>query len=68
MARGADTVFTVFLVAKLCLTLCDPWSVAHQAPQSMGISQARILEWAVISISKGSSACIACNGRQILCH
>ena len=23
-------------VAKLCLTLCDPWTVARQAPLSMG--------------------------------
>ena len=23
------------LVASLCLTLCDPWTVAHQAPLSM---------------------------------
>ena len=33
------------LVAQLCPTLCDPWTVARQAPQSMGILQARILEW-----------------------
>ena len=55
MARGADTVFTIFLLAKLCLTLCDPWTIAHQAPWSMGISQARKLEWGAVSISKGSS-------------
>ena len=24
------------LVAQLCPTLCDPWTVAHQAPLSMG--------------------------------
>ena len=23
-------------VAQSCLTLCDPWTVAHQAPLSMG--------------------------------
>ena len=28
-----------------------PWTVAHQAPLSKGISQARILEWAAISLS-----------------
>ena len=32
-----------------------PWTVAHQAPLSMGILQARILEWAAISFSRGSS-------------
>ena len=47
-----------------------PWTVDHQAPLSMGISQARILEW-VISFSSGSSwpmdrACVSGIGRQIL--
>ena len=32
-----------------------PWVVACQAPLSMGILQARILEWVVISFSKGLS-------------
>ena len=32
-------------VTQLCLTLCDPMAVACQAPLSMGILQARILEW-----------------------
>ena len=31
------------LVAQLCLNLCNPWTVAHWAPLSMGILQARIL-------------------------
>ena len=30
------------------------WTVAHQAPLSMGILQARILEWLAISPSRGS--------------
>ena len=33
-----------------------PWTVAYQAPPSMGFSlQARILEWVAISFSRGSS-------------
>ena len=32
----------------LCAT---PWTVAHQAPLSMGIFQARILEWVAIPSS-----------------
>ena len=32
-----------------------PWTVTHQAPLSMGISQARILEWIALSFSRGSS-------------
>ena len=26
-------------VAQSCLTLCDPWTVAHQAPPSRGFSR-----------------------------
>ena len=36
-----------------CLTLCDP--IAHQAPLSMGILQARRLEWVAVQSSRGSS-------------
>ena len=32
-----------------------PWTVAHQAPLSMGILQARILEWVAMPFSKRSS-------------
>ena len=38
--------------AKLFVTL---WTVAHQAPLSMGILQARILECVAMSSSRGSS-------------
>ena len=31
------------------------WTVAHQAPLSMGILQARILEWVSMPSSRGSS-------------
>ena len=37
---------------QLCTTL---WTIAHQAILSMGILQARILEWVVMSSSSGSS-------------
>ena len=37
--------FVCVLVAQLCSTLCDPMDyIAHQAPLSMGLLQARILE------------------------
>ena len=42
------------LVAKPCLTLVTPWTVACQAPLSMGILQARILEWVTMLSSGGS--------------
>ena len=32
-----------------------PWTVAYQAPPSMGFFQARILEWVSIPFSRGSS-------------
>ena len=32
-----------------------PWTIAHQDPLSMGILQARILEWVAIPSSRGSS-------------
>ena len=32
-----------------------PWTVACQAPLSMGILQARILDWVAMPISRGSS-------------
>ena len=45
----------VCLVTQLCLTLCNPMAVACQASLSMGILQARILEWAAMPSSRGSS-------------
>ena len=32
-----------------------PWTLAHQVPLSMGILQARILEWVAMPSSRGSS-------------
>ena len=43
------------LVAWSCQTLCNPMYVAHRAPLSMGILQARILEWVAMPSSGGSS-------------
>ena len=37
------------------LLFATPWTVAHQAPLSMGILQARILEWVSMPSSEGSS-------------
>ena len=59
------------LVAQSCLTLCDPWTVAHQVFLSMGILQARILEWAAMPSSRGSSqprdqTHLSCIGRRVL--
>ena len=51
----SDFHFHFCLVAQSCPTLCSPWTVAHQAPLSMGILQARILEWVAMPSSRGSS-------------
>ena len=53
-----------------------PWTVTLQAPLSMGLLQARILEWVVKPSSRGSSqpgdqTCafyVSCTGRQVLYH
>ena len=39
------------LVTSSCLTLVTPWTVACQAPLSIEVIQARILEWVAISFS-----------------
>ena len=33
----------------------SPWTVAYQAPPSMGFFKAKVLEWVAISFSRGSS-------------
>ena len=38
-----------------CVRLCDPMDCGHQAPLSMGLLQARILEWVAMPSPKGSS-------------
>ena len=42
-------------VAQLCPTLCDPMDSSLPGSAFRGIFQARILEWAAISFSRGSS-------------
>ena len=40
--------------AQFCLTLCNPMDCSPPSSSVYGISQARILEWIVISFSGGS--------------
>ena len=47
--------FSVCLVAQSCLTLCNPMDFSLPGSSVSGISQARTLEWDVISFSRGSS-------------
>ena len=43
------------LVDQLCPTLCDPMDYSPLGSSVHGILQARMLEWVVISFSRGSS-------------
>ena len=43
------------LVAQSCPTLCDPVDYSLPGSSVHGIFQARVLEWVVISFSRGSS-------------
>ena len=60
-------------VTQSCLTLCNPMDCSPPGFSVHGISQARILEQAAISSSRGSFqpgnwTHISCIGRQILYH
>ena len=56
---GKEREESPFAVCVLsCSVMSDsatPWTIAHQAPLSMGILQARILEWVAMPSSRGSS-------------
>ena len=62
------------LVAQSCLTLCDTMDCGLPGTSVQRILQARILEWAAISFSRGFSQprdrthifCVSSIGRQIL--
>ena len=67
----SSSVLSHFSSVWLFATL---WTIAHQAPFSMGILQARILEWAAMPSSRESSppmvwtcvSYVSCSGRQVL--
>ena len=52
ISQNRTCVLSRFSHIQLFETL---WTVAHQAPLSMGILQARILEWVAMPSSRGSS-------------
>ena len=41
-------------VAQSCPTLCDPWTIAHQAPLSMGFSRQEYWTWGQSLILAGN--------------
>ena len=59
-----------------CATVCNPKAYSPRVPFVHGVSQARKLEWIVISFSRGSSqprvgiplSCNFCIGRLIIYH
>ena len=48
------------LVTQSCLNLATPRSIAHQAPLSMGILQARMLEWVAMLSSRELNLHLLC--------
>ena len=52
--RRLTCVHACVLSCLICVQLFTTlWTVAHQAPLSMGILQARILEWVAMPSSRG---------------
>ena len=59
-----------------CVWLCDPMDYRPPGSSVHKILKARILEWAAIPFSRGSSSfrdqtqvsCVSCSDRQILYH
>ena len=60
-----------------CLILCDPMDCSQTGSSAHGIFQARILEWAAISYSRGNLpdprgqtlvSCVSCIGKCVLYH
>ena len=62
----------VSIVAQSCRPFKTPWTVVHHVPLSMGILQARVLEWVAMPSSRGSSHPRSNPGlphcRQVLSH
>ena len=78
LAHCHITCFCVRMLSHFsCVQLFSSlWTVAQQAPMSMGILQARILEWVAVPSSRGSSrprnlTCVShvsCFGRWVVYH
>ena len=64
----------LFTISYQCQILCDSMDCSLPGCSVRGIFLTRILEWAAISSSRGSSwpkdqiPCVSCTGRQILYH
>ena len=75
-AGNGSTGISGVSVTQLYLTLCDAMDCSPPGSSVHGILQARILEWAAIFCSRGSSRprdqthifYISCTGQQVLYH
>ena len=65
MGAGVNFLPTVLKSLSRVGLFVTPWTVARQALLSMGILQARILEWAAMHSSRGSSQ--PRDGTQVSC-
>ena len=75
VSTPVKAIVLLFLSHRVGLSnsFATPWTVAHRGSSVHGISQTRILEWVVISFSRGSSqprnwTQVSCTSRQILYH
>ena len=55
LTPGVHSSVAVVLVIQSCLTLCNPTDCSPPGSLVYGILQARILEWIIITFSRGSS-------------
>ena len=55
MPLGSPLVISVITLSVVSNPLQPPWTAPCQSPLSMGILQARILEWVAMTSSRGSS-------------
>ena len=53
--KPSSSVYNISEVAQSCPTLCDPVDCSPPGSSLHGILQARILEWAAMPSSRGSS-------------
>ena len=54
-SSSLDPPMSCAVLSSSVMLSATPWTVAHQALLSMGILQARILEWVARPSSRGSS-------------
>ena len=71
-----DSPVSICSVTQSCLILCDPMDCSPPGSSVHGLVQARVLEWAALSYSRGFSrardrthiSCVFCIRRWILYH